>query len=94
MAFMGHDEMVSMAADVRLDARGFMDGSGWTVSTGGSKATGGARTQAADPFASVSPALAGVVSNTAAGLGGVLGSPLFLAAAGLVLVLAIRKRKG
>ena len=31
-----------------VDARSFMDGSGWTVSTGASKSTGGDRTQEGD----------------------------------------------
>jgi len=57
-----------------VDARSFMDGSGWTVSTGSSKSTGGDRTQEGDgmltsgsvaasqPLAAFAPSQAGGVS--------------------------------
>lgn len=65
-----------------VDARSFMDGSGWVVSTGSSKATGGNRDQG-DPFGASfampgeQPALAGFN-----GIGGVL---LLLVIGGMIL---------
>lgn len=65
-----------------VDARSFMDGSGWTISTGSAKAVGGARTQTGSPF----DAVATPVDSASL-------APLAIAAAVvLVLVLALKKR--
>lgn len=80
-----------------FDARGFMDGSGWTVSTGGSTAVGGTSgstgAMTGAQWAQPNPAdlsFANPMGSTLAGVGGVM--PLLLVA-GLALLLA-RKRRG
>ena len=65
-----------------VDARSFMDGSGWTISTGASKAVGGARTQTASPFDAVATP-ANVASLAPWGIA---------AAVALVLVIVLKKR--
>lgn len=80
-----------------FDARGFMDGSGWTVSTGGSSAVGGTSgstgAMTGAQWSQPNPAglsFANPTGSALAGVGGIV--PLLLVAA-LALLLA-RKRKG
>ena len=56
-----------------VDARSFMDGSGWTVSTGRGKATGGERQQQSDPSVWPSVATRADPAPMQAGLGGTTG---------------------
>jgi hypothetical protein len=62
-----------------VDARSSMDGSGWTVSTGKSKAVGGARTQT-DRGDEIAPEPGNIPPL------------LIVAAAGVVLLVLLRKR--
>ena len=64
-----------------VDARSFMDGSGWVVSTGSSKASGGDRTQG-EGFGLTSNPQATVPMQ--AGMGGIGGIVLLLVVAGVI----------
>ena len=66
-----------------VDARSFMDGSGWVVSTGSSKATGGNREQA-ESFGESSAAMPGE-APALAGFSGWAGVLLLLVFAGAVM---------
>lgn len=67
-----------------VDARSFMDGSGWTVSTGSSRATGGNRDQGPGfGPATTAPDQAG--GPQLAGFGGLGGLVLLLVVGGVIL---------
>lgn len=89
MAF--HTEVTSQSG--QIDARSFMDGSGWTVSTGAStKATGGDRAQGSDAWGDV-PTTSSMPSMAGLGLGGMTPTMMAaLAAAALFGVAILRKR--
>lgn len=73
-----------MLSGAPVDARSFMDGSGWTVSTGSSRATGGPREQSADPFGASSATMPGEAPMLA-GFNGIAGVLLLLVIGGMIL---------
>lgn len=73
-----------MVSGAPVDARSFMDGSGWTVSTGSSRATGGPREQSADPFGASSATMPGE-APALAGFGGLAGALLLLVFMGMIV---------
>jgi hypothetical protein len=73
-----------MVSGAPVDARSFMDGSGWTVSTGSSRATGGAREQTGDPFGASSATMPGE-APALAGFGGLAGGLMLLVFMGMIV---------